>query len=166
LPNTQSHEFSIEVIKAEDDPVLAALLSSKAFESQTTPRSLSPLEKRTAINDCGASTFINQGSAASPYVSDCYGIGANIAGGGTFEVGCGEGFLLKAKYGTCAWGAACDPQGLDEAYIGNSDIYDTINTSIDKFGSTGKVGSLGYMNCQGLHGTLSATRVRWGVYHT
>jgi hypothetical protein len=40
----------------------------------------------SSINDCGNSSFENESSGASPTVSDCRQIAANIAGGGTWEV--------------------------------------------------------------------------------
>ncbi|KAK5170702.1 uncharacterized protein LTR77_005292 [Saxophila tyrrhenica] len=153
----------LEFINAEDDPTLAALLDYPDFNNTTET---DVLEKRKAVNDCGPSTFIDQGSAASPFVDDCYCIGANIGGGGTFEVGCGEGQLVKAKCRTCAWGARCKPQGLNGARIGNADIYNTIDTSIDKFASGGKVGSLGQMKCDSAQGGGHSQNIRWGVYHT
>lgn len=36
------------------------------------------------INDCGASTFENRASAASPLVQDCWRLHDNIAGPGTW----------------------------------------------------------------------------------
>lgn len=63
-------------------------------------------------------------------------------------------------------GGACTPQGLNNAFVGNSDIYNTIDTSVDLFGSTGKVGSLGEMTCQSISGMGLNQGIRWGIFHT
>lgn len=114
------------------------------------------------INDCGDSSFTNRSSGGSPRVDDCRQIAANINGGGTWEV---ENFAGSqhqlVQYGTCAFGV----QGTGASnsvyfYVGNSDIIDLINSSIDKFQWNGLVGSEGVMNCQ------PGQDVKWGLYHT
>lgn len=114
-----------------------------------------------SINDCGDSTFINQSSLGSPKVTDCQQIQRNIAGGGTWTV------ILNIQrtlvtYGTCAFGVT-ETTGLN-AKIGNQDIIDLINSSIQMFTYEGLVGSKGSMSCQGVVGGNS--NVDWGLYHT
>ena len=156
--------FSFEITTAEAEPELARRLDETMVSGDVE----GALTKRASINDCGASTFLNQGSDGSPLVADCKTINRNIAGGGTFEVGCGEGQLVKAKFGTCQWAAKCTPQGLNNAFIGNQDIIDTINSSIQKFGarSPPKVGSKGVMNCQSIQGGGLSQKITWYLYHT
>lgn len=139
-----------------------------AANAAPTSENLNFLEKRKSVNDCGPSTFVNQGSGGSPLVADCQMIARNIAGGGTFQVGCGGNAQhTKATYGTCAWGAHCDSDSANVANVGNQDIIDTINTSIDKFArGQQKVGSLGHMSCQSLKGVGSDASITWGIYHT
>lgn len=114
-------------------------------------------------NQCGDSTFVNQGSEASPWISDCETIVRNIAGGGTWTLFDGYQRTL-ATYGTCAFGAQKVSGGSSVHYVGNEDIRDLITDSIRKFGrNDGKIGAKGRMGCNA-PGNSSA--IEWGIYHT
>lgn len=116
------------------------------------------------VNDCGDSSFINQSTGGSPLISDCQQITRNIAGSGTWPVAAGAQRQL-VQYGTCALGAQLS-NTANIAYVGNQDIIDLINTSIDKFSWDGKVGAKGVMDCQSASGLGVSARVDWGIYHT
>ncbi|KAF9054896.1 putative necrosis-inducing factor-domain-containing protein, partial [Panaeolus papilionaceus] len=126
------------------------------------------LDSGRGINNCGDSSFINQTSGGSPTVADCRQLAANIAGDGTWTVELLEHHQL-AQYGTCAFGVQSYYHFNTFAYrVGNSDIIDLINDSINRFQLNGLVGSKGSMPCQsdpfGWAG-YTAT-VNWGLYHT
>jgi hypothetical protein len=147
--------------------IVASLLAiSQASPVQTSPLQTSPLQKRKSVNDCGDSTFINQSSGGSPNIGDCQGIAKNIAGGGTWTVGAGGEQHQLVQLGTCAFGARGAGSTANAAYIGNQDIIDLINSSIQKFSWNGKVGAKGVMNCQSLKGTFESVDMEWGLYHT
>lgn len=55
---------------------------------------------------------------------------------------------------------------MNAAHIGNQDIIDLINSSIEKFQWEGKVGAAGVMGCQSLTGLVGGVDMRWGIYHT
>ncbi|KAJ4369601.1 hypothetical protein N0V83_005363 [Neocucurbitaria cava] len=139
-------------------PVIAALLAATSASPVA-----SKLDTRGSINDCGDSTFENQSSDGSPNISDCQQIATNIAGGGTWTVAVGQHQLVQ--YGTCAFGVTPE-DSLNYAYIGNQDIIDVINASIQKFSYNGKVGAKGVMGCQSGQGEVSGDEVTWGIYHT
>lgn len=96
---------------------------------------------QASINDCGDSTFVNQSSGGSPKVPDCQQLAKNINGGGTWTIW-PTGQHQLAQYGTCAFGAETD---AGWANIGNQDIIDLINSSIQRFQWNGLVGSKGRM---------------------
>ena len=122
------------------------------------------LMSASSVNDCGDSSFINQSTGGSPLISDCQQITRNIAGSGTWPVAAGAQRQL-VQYGTCALGAQLS-NTANIAYVGNQDIIDLINTSIDKFSWNGKVGAKGTMDCQSASGLTGSARVDWGIYHT
>jgi hypothetical protein len=106
--------------------------------------------KRT--NDCGDSTFENQSSGASPLVSDCQQLVANIAGDGSWSYR--PSFKTIATFGTCAFGIA---GGFPLPYsIGNEDVRDLITDSITRFQWEGKVGAKGSADGCG----------DWAIFHT
>ncbi|KAK3380217.1 putative necrosis-inducing factor-domain-containing protein [Lasiosphaeria ovina] len=121
-------------------------------------------ERAAQINDCDSSTFVNQGSGASPYISDCQQLAANIVGDGTWTIDTSNQHQL-AQYGTCAFGAQASGCCW-YAYIGNEDIRDLIYDSIRLFGTDGRVGSKGDMHCQGGGGVIQDMTVTWGISHT
>ncbi|OIW29502.1 hypothetical protein CONLIGDRAFT_669360 [Coniochaeta ligniaria NRRL 30616] len=118
-----------------------------------------------SINECSESTFTDQTSDASPKVDDCLRIATNIAGGGRWEVEAATGEQHQlVQWGTCAFGVkAVPPWGDAFFYVGNQDIIDIINTSIQMFGGRGVVGSKGDMSCQAAR---EPPNVEWGIYHT
>ncbi|KAF2798688.1 hypothetical protein K505DRAFT_357263 [Melanomma pulvis-pyrius CBS 109.77] len=131
--------------------------------TQATPTG--PLQARKSVNDCGDSTFVNKSSGGSPLIADCQQIARNIAGGGTWTVGAGGEQHQLVQYGTCAFGAAGAGSSANAAYIGNQDIIDLINTSIQKFAWFDKVGAEGKMGCQSLTGLVGGVDMKWGLYH-
>ncbi|GFF42858.1 hypothetical protein IFM51744_05288 [Aspergillus udagawae] len=147
--------------------VEAAPVTADRSMNETSPSVLF-IKKRASINDCGASTFINQSSGGSPRVDDCLQIARNIAGGGTWVVSAivGDHHQLL-QYGTCAFGVEVAP-GWSEMPIykvGNQDIIDLINDSVNRFQWYGLVGAKGVMDCQRTLGS-DTTPVQWGIYHT
>ncbi|KAF7969261.1 hypothetical protein HWV62_27856 [Athelia sp. TMB] len=111
-----------------------------------------------SVNDCGDSSFVGQTNGGSPLISDCQIIQKNIAGGGTWTTGSGSQRQL-VQFGTCALGVTVE-NGL--AKVGNQDIIDLINSSIQMFGSGGRVAAKGTMPCQGALGGTST--VDWAIY--
>jgi hypothetical protein len=161
-------------MKAQSLANLAAMLilSYAAPTPGTSDASVGMLFTRAAankVNDCADSSFVNQSSGGSPLISDCQKIASNIAGGGTWTIGCGGGAGAQrtyATYGTCAVGAHCDFSTSDAAYIGNQDTIDIVNSSIQKFSWQGKVGAKGTMGCQSINNRDHSLEVTWGIYHT
>ncbi|KAF5668773.1 RF2-like protein [Fusarium denticulatum] len=146
--------------------LLTLLMAAFAAASPITESSTSTLTKRKSVNDCGDSTFENHSSGGSPLLADCQRIARNIAGGGTWTVGAGGEHHQLVQYGTCAFGAQGAGSNMNAAYIGNQDIIDLINSSIEKFQWEGKVGAAGVMGCQSLTGLVGSVNMRWGIYHT
>jgi hypothetical protein len=116
-------------------------------------------------NDCGTSTFTDQTSDASPLVSDCQQIIANIIG--TDGEWSPENVDTKvhtiASYGSCHFDVQSNQasNGNVDYSVGASDIVDLINSSVQMFASNGKVGSKGVMSCSG---DVSSVQVTWGLY--
>lgn len=114
--------------------------------------------------ECGESSFIDQTSGGSPKVEDCLQIATNIAGGGRWQVEAILGLQHQlVAYGTCAFGVQRAQVGAFYFYVGNADIIDIINTSVQRFGSSGLVGSKGFMWC---NPTFLSPGTNWGLYHT
>lgn len=125
-----------------------------------------------SINDCGASTFVDQTSGGSPLASDCIQIAINIENNGSWEVeAVAEDQHQLVQYGTCAFGVmgAGTTTPPDVGFnVGNSDIIDIINESVARFtNSDGLVGSKGVMQCQGevVSSGVQDVQVTWGLYH-
>ena len=118
----------------------------------------------SSVNDCGDSSFIKQSTGGSPLVSDCRQIIRNVGGSGIWPVAAGAQRKLL-QYGTYALGAQLS-NTANIAYVGNHDVIDLIDTSIDKFSWNGKVGATGTMDCQPASGLAGSSRVDWGVSHT
>lgn len=113
---------------------------------------------------CGESTFVNQGSDASPPVEDCKQIIKNIAGDADADWDVDlvtQHQLVEA--GDCRFGveATDNPDGNVQFFVGAQDIIDIINTSIEKFGGSGRVGAKGNMDCKG---NVQVEQVEWGIY--
>jgi hypothetical protein len=141
----------------------------RAFQSwDTTDKGSSdnyPCDIPPGRNDCKDSTFENETSDASPSVSDCRKIIDNIQGDGstdwTTEV-IGHNQREIAKAGSCAFGVeATKTDGNVNFVVGGQDVIDIINTAIEKFGSSGKVGAKGDMSC---NGNVKDQSVNWGLY--
>ncbi|KAK8920778.1 hypothetical protein VCV18_008081 [Metarhizium anisopliae] len=111
-----------------------------------------------SVDDCGASTFENHYSNGSPLVA----AGASPQISPMAALG---PLPISAIYGTCALGVeVLRPFGTLSTRIGNQDIIDLINESINRFQWQDKVDAAGNIMCQ----TESSTqnRVAWGLYHT
>lgn len=122
------------------------------------------LNARASINNCGDSSFENQSTGGSPFISDCQQITRNIAGGGswTFPL---IGHRKLVSYGTCAFGVEGSTEiGHTNGKIGNQDIIDLINDSIRKFSWNGRVGAKGYMTCR-YDPTQYFKPTWWFLYH-
>jgi hypothetical protein len=151
-------QFSILVKSAI---ILATLLAS--VEGAPASPNSAVIYKRNSINDCGDSSFTDESSSASPAVADCLQIAENIAGGGTWTVFPPFQHQL-VQYGTCAFGVTALGAGF--ANIGNQDIIDLINSSVQMFSWFGLVGSKGTMPCQPEGFNDQEMNVNWGIYHT
>ncbi|KAF4436166.1 hypothetical protein F53441_13310 [Fusarium austroafricanum] len=145
-----------------DTSILSVLMAGFATASPVSENP-SSLAKRAQYDMCGDSTFDNHSTGGSPLVKDCQKITRNIAGDGRWDLTVRHRQVVQ--YGTCAFGAEIVGQ-LTAGYIGNTDIIDLINDSINKFQWEGKVGAAGEMSCKSLSGRFSDARVRWGIYHT
>ncbi|KAK2758804.1 hypothetical protein FQN54_003496 [Arachnomyces sp. PD_36] len=135
---------------------LLSLSSAASIPTQSLRKNAvsSDLTKRESNDYCGDSSFENQTSGGSPLVSDCQQIITNIAGGGDWSLGM---FQRKiAEHGTCAFGAQVDGT---VSKVGNQDVIDLIQASIDQFQWNGLVGAQGEMNCGYIYD------VRWAIYH-
>ncbi|KAK6356033.1 hypothetical protein TWF718_000407 [Orbilia javanica] len=105
---------------------------------------------------CSASTFEDKTSGASPLVSDCLQIIANIEGNPSSKwTQRNTGQRKIVKYGSCAFSIEQAGDTL-EFEVGGQDVIGIINDAIDKFGSNGKVGAKGVMSCGG---TTAGTHV-------
>ncbi|KAF3894541.1 Hce2 domain-containing protein [Trichophyton interdigitale] len=149
----------------------AAPAGMTAPAATTAPAPQTPNEKPndpdlvfalSPANDCGDSTFTNGSSPASPLVADCLKIASNIAGGGTWTVQVG-GWHQLVQFGTCALGVRNAGPGWHAIKVGNQDIVDVINTSVQKFKWFDKVGASGEMPCQIV--TTGWGNTQWSIYH-
>ncbi|KAH8904978.1 hypothetical protein BR93DRAFT_759529 [Coniochaeta sp. PMI_546] len=122
------------------------------------------------LDSCGSSSFWDRTSDASPFANDCLNIAKSVEKGGKWNVESVTGNQHQlVEWGTCAFGVQPTDHVGGYFEIGNLDIIDIINTSVDQFANFhgGKVGSAGYMECGGslgAHGTSHG--VQWGIYHT
>ncbi|PLN79765.1 hypothetical protein BDW42DRAFT_194896 [Aspergillus taichungensis] len=141
---------------------IAASIACLLALTQAAPTT-NELVARKSVNDCGDSTFIDQGSEGSPDITDCQHIVENIKGGGTWKVSQIGAQYQLVEFGTCAFGA--EGNAANTAYVGNQDIMDIINESIRKFGRPdGKVGAKGTVDCQSDRGAMGVGRLDWGIY--
>ncbi|OAQ63718.2 chitinase [Pochonia chlamydosporia 170] len=115
---------------------------------------------------CGASTFVDQTSGASPPVSDCLALIKKIQDRSDptdheIENAVGNQHQIE-EYGECKFGVQGNGKnGNIDFHVGGQDIIDLINDSINKFGSSGRVGAKGSMSCKG---TVKGQDVDWGLY--
>lgn len=141
--------------------LLATYLATAEGAPTTLKRAVFGYESaQNSVNDCGDSTFVDESSPASPLISDCQHLASNIAGGGTWTIGEDDQRTL-ATYGTCAFGVEVESGFV--GYVGNQDIIDLINSSIEMFAWGALVGAKGEMSCQGPGG---GSITDWGLYHT
>lgn len=116
------------------------------------------------VSSCGTSTFVDQTSSASPTVVDCMQLVQNIEGGtGSHEIenALGEQHQI-AQYGSCKFGVqGMGKHGNIAFYVGDQDIVDIINTSVQKFSWNGLVSAKGMMSCSG---DVTGQEVQWGLY--
>jgi hypothetical protein len=131
-------------------------------EASTSVKFLANRSKQNSVNDCNDSTFESNSGLGSPLISDCLQIATNIAGGGTWEV---ETVTCKhhqlVQYGTCALGVRCC---ASDAFvnIGNQDIIDVIQFSVDHFAWNGTIAASGSMECQS---GRAWDWLDWNIYH-
>jgi hypothetical protein len=124
-----------------------------------------PCVVKPSPNDCGASTFTDQTSSASPSVSDCQGIINNIQGTqGSWEVeNAVEEQHQLVQYGSCKFGVqGTKINGNVNFHVGAQDIVDLITQAIKQYGGGGNVGAEGDMTCQG--DATNNQPVHWGLY--
>jgi len=78
------------------------------------------------------------------------------------EISCAQIRLMKPSYIKFTEVGSCPPSGTI-VKIGNQDIIDAINESINRFTWDGKVGAAGHMKCQEWIDD-HPTPVLWGIY--
>ncbi|KAI0182679.1 chitinase [Xylaria flabelliformis] len=112
---------------------------------------------------CGDSTFEDQTSDASPLVSDCLQIAANIAVEGDWTTLTTQGQRQLLTSGSCQFGVerSGSLNGNANFIVGNRDVIDVITSSVNMFGGSGRVGAKGTMSCQG---NIKGQSVLWGLY--
>lgn len=123
-----------------------------------------PCFVKQGTDDCGASSFTDQTSGASPSVSDCQGIIDNIQGtDGEWEVeNAVEQQHQIVQFGSCKFGVQGKKiNGNINFHVGAQDIIDVIGQSIKQFGGGGKVGAKGNMDCKG---DVNTVPIEWGIY--
>jgi hypothetical protein len=115
---------------------------------------------------CGASSFENQGSDASPLVGDCKQIIRNIEEDASTDWTHGiTGQREILKFGSCAFGIkrTGGTGGAVQFRVGGQDVIDVINDAIKQFASDGKIGAKGVMSCSGTT-VNTKVNVEWGIY--
>ena len=115
---------------------------------------------------CGASSFENQGSDASPLVDDCKQIIRNIEEDASTDWTHGiTGQREILKFGSCAFGIkrTGGTGGAVQFRVGGQDVIDVINDAIKQFASDGKIGAKGVMSCSGTT-VNTKVNVEWGIY--
>ena len=117
-------------------------------------------------NHCGASTFENRGSDASPLVDDCKQIIRNIEEDASTDwTHAIVGYREILKHGSCRFGIerTGGTGGAVQFRVGGQDVIDVIKESIERFGGGDRVGAKGVMSCSG---TTASTHVdvEWGIY--
>jgi GH18 family chitinase len=124
-----------------------------------------PCDVPQGRNDCQDSSFENETSDASPNVEDCRQIIKNIEEDAstdwTTQV-IGHRQREIQHHESCHFGIeASKTNGNVNFVVGGQDVIDIINTAIDRFGSGGKIGAKGWMDC---NGNVKAQAVTWGIY--
>jgi len=146
-------------------PVCSPNTANNAMIAGDTGDAFYPCSIPPSPNECGTSTFTDETSDASPLVSDCQQIIANIQGtnGEWAPENVNKNTNTIASYGSCNFDVQSNTpgNGAVDYYVGAQDIIDLINSSIQMFASNGKVGSKGDMTCKG---DVSHVDVTWGIY--
>ncbi|EGS19007.1 uncharacterized protein CTHT_0056270 [Thermochaetoides thermophila DSM 1495] len=116
-----------------------------------------------AVNHCGASTFVDQTSNASPLVDHCLQIIRNIQGDPTTSWRTSTGrHRTIASHATCRFGVESTGSGSNIWFdVGGEDVQDLIRDSVRKFARNGKVGAKGVMSCYANNGRQ---QVLWGIF--
>jgi hypothetical protein len=148
-------------------PVCSPEMAATAVDASSTTSGVAnyPCAVPPSPNDCGNSSFTDATSSASPRVTDCQRIVANIAGTqGSWEVESVVGDQHQlVQYGTCAFGVTgTSGTGDVNFHVGAQDIVDLITSSVQMFAWNGLVGASGNMECQG---DVGNDKVSWGIYH-
>jgi len=146
-------------------PVCSAEIAWNAWDEKTDNKSPNwPCYVKPSISDCGASSFVDQTSDASPSVDDCMGIVNNIQNTqGEWEIeNAVEEQHQIVQNGNCKFGVQGKKiNGNIDFHVGAQDIVDIITDAIKQFGGSGKVGAKGNMDCKG---DVSTVPIEWGLY--
>ncbi|KAK4463664.1 putative necrosis-inducing factor-domain-containing protein [Cladorrhinum samala] len=109
---------------------------------------------------CGASSFENRGSTASPTVNDCQALANKLSDNDSWVLTSFQPHREIASSGGCAFGIEWGQLYQGSVVVGSRDVKDLIRSSIEKFKrGDNKVGARGTMPC-GPEGVL----VSWGLY--
>jgi len=142
---------------------LTLLFSSLALSLGAPSNALASAEH---IKLCFSTTIDDKTSSGSPLIADCAQMATNIANDGTWTF---ESVYQRqlVQYGSCAFGIKTVEAlpGL-LTIIGNGDIVDAVNGSIELFSWNGLVGASGQTACPEWSATFGPVRVEWGLYHT
>ncbi|CAG8890307.1 unnamed protein product [Penicillium egyptiacum] len=148
-------------------PVCSETMARKSWENAddtdgTRDKDNFPCNVANGKDFCGASTFVDQTSGASPPVDDCKQIIKDIQG--TSKAW--HPFIERQRgivdSGNCVFGVTGKGRkGNSQFDIGAQDVIDIINDSIHKFGGSGKIGAKGTMQC---NGNIKKQNVEWGIY--
>ncbi|EDO65296.1 hypothetical protein GE21DRAFT_2747 [Neurospora crassa] len=181
-PNTTNHiHTETETETDPSDPAIAFFSSLPPpssppnSSSSSSPNPSSPsttgLTKRSSGNNkdhCRGGGYFNATSPGSPLVDDCKVIIQNISPrGGTWHYMSGTQRTL-VRHGSCALGIESTPdvpKGL-QTLVGDLDISEWIQRSIDRYQWKGKVGSYGDTQCVSQTFKGDEYTLRWGLYHS
>ncbi|KAM0331444.1 hypothetical protein ACHAQA_003120 [Verticillium albo-atrum] len=143
---------------------------ARAFQSWETGKkggtAYYPCDIPPGKDYCGASTFENQGSGASPLVSDCEQLIRNVEGDASTDFTHGiVGHRKILEHGTCRFGIerTGGTGGAVQFKVGGQDVIDVINDAIRQFGGAGRIGAKGVMPCDGTT-VNTKVNVEWGIY--
>jgi hypothetical protein len=121
------------------------LLGAQALPTAGTSPSSPLLSKRDYT--CNDYTYENDTSDASPLVSDCQQLVANIFPPADWRTD-QPGFRTIASYGTCNFGVQQHTSTIVIFHVDNQDVETLINNAINSYQWNGLVGASGYMQCQ------------------
>jgi len=119
------------------------LLGAQALPTARTSPS-SPLLKRDLY--CINYTYQDNTSSASPLVSDCQQLVANIFPPGGWRTD-QPGFRTISSYGTCSFGVKQDDSEIVIFNVGNQDVSTVIDYAISAYQWFGLIGASGFMEC-------------------